>query len=63
MREYITRAQTESYIRAQPIIALLRRYSMQLTMEEFREIRRQALDGDLDGAYEKLNERLEERRK
>ena len=36
---------------------------MQLTMEEFREIRRQALDGDLEGAYEKLNERLEERRK
>ena len=61
--EDYSRAAVQRYINAQPFLNLLRKYGSMLTMAEFGMIKRQALDGDIKGAYDTLNERLEEKRR
>ena len=40
----------EKYAKAAPILARLKRYRRELDFQQWRALRRQALDGDVEGA-------------
>lgn len=50
------------YIKARTLLDDLRRYQKYITYEEFRALRKQALEGDVLGATKKLGNIVLERR-
>lgn len=51
------------YLRAHVFIEQLRKYTKRLTMQEYKDLRQMALDGDINGAFEKLQVILDEKAK
>ena len=52
------RADANKHLKAHGFIERLRKYADKLTMNEYKELRTQALDGDIEGASLKLNDIL-----
>ena len=46
------------FLKAHMFTERLRKYQLELTMQEYSDIRKQALDGDIEGAEKKLREIL-----
>lgn len=57
----VSQAELQRYYDAQNFLNLVRRKGQALTMAEYHEIKRQALDGDIQGAYDRMNEILRRR--
>ncbi|MBQ3326522.1 MAG: hypothetical protein IJG86_01890 [Clostridia bacterium] len=49
------------YVKAQPFIKSLQRHRGEITCQEYKELRAQAVKGDVDGATENLEATLRSR--